>query len=208
MIHNFKFVVIEGWNWVKEAALTTIGKSAISGKEISSEWKLKILASEHSPPRELRIHWKKENLMRWIADQIVRHTKHSEAYMKTGRTDRGNLPREEQPMTISTDLMKSENAHSLISMMESRLCIGQASKETRFLMEELKGIIREQEPELNLMLVPSCIRRLSCKEKVFGSGCSHLKQFIEWGKLHKPEMDITDTIERLKAYEEFRTTTK
>lgn len=32
---------IEGWDWVKKAALKTIGKKHIEGKLISSEWKKK-----------------------------------------------------------------------------------------------------------------------------------------------------------------------
>jgi hypothetical protein len=199
----FKFVVIEGWDWVKEATLTTIGKSSIKGKDISSEWKLKLLISEHSPGRELSIRWKVKNLERWIADQLVRHDKFSNPYMKTGRTDRGNIPRSEQVMTMATDLMKTENAHSLISMCESRLCIGTASKETRELIENLKKVISEKEPELGLVLVPSCIRRLSCKESVFGVKCKHLKDFLTWGKSIYPALDLTNMEDRLKAYENY-----
>jgi hypothetical protein len=203
MLPDFKFVIIEGWEWVKEAALTTIGKSSIKSKNISDDWKFKILVSEHSPARELIIRWKKLGLERWIADQIVRHDKFSNPYMKTGRTDRGNIPRSEQLMTISTDLMKTENAHSLISMMESRLCIGQTSKETRELMELLKEKVSEQEPQLGLMLIPSCIRRLSCKEEAFGSKCTHLKQFISWCHDNYPTLDLTNMETRLIMYHEF-----
>ena len=93
---KLKFVVTGGWNWVKEAALTTIHKSSIEGKEISSEWKRGLLKSEHSPIRELSIRFKISEIKRWISDQIVRHKHGVEHYVGTMRSDRGSKPREEQ----------------------------------------------------------------------------------------------------------------
>ncbi len=200
---DFKFIEIDGWKWVKESALTTIGKNSVPTNGIHPDWKRKMLFSEHSPIRELRIHWKKENLMRWIADQIVRHTKHSEAFMKTGRTDRCNIPRSEQTMEMATDLMKTENAQSLIEMMSDRLCIGNASKETRELMESLKREITKKEPLLGLVLVPSCVRYGCCKEKSFGNGCNHFDHFIDYVNGRDCLGCLFLKEERYKLYEDF-----
>ena len=63
-----------GWEEVKDAALTTIHKKAIEGKEISDEWKQNIVLSRHSPIREYRIKVRLTDVPRWIADQLVRHT--------------------------------------------------------------------------------------------------------------------------------------
>ena len=44
---------VDNWQEIKDATMTTIGKS--TGKYPTSEWKLKLLISEHSPMRRLRL---------------------------------------------------------------------------------------------------------------------------------------------------------
>ena len=196
-------ITVEGWDWVKKATLKTIGKKSIEGKPISSEWKQNILISRHSPIRELSIRIEFDDIERWIADQIVRHNVGCNNYMKTSRTDRGNLPRSEQTMIMLTDLMQSHNAESFINMMETRLCVGCVSKETRILAESLVKEVSKVEPELALMCVPPCIKSFGCKE-VF-TKCSFFENFMNYISLMDIKIrDLTNIEERYRVYREYR----
>ena len=46
----------DNWQDVKNATMTTIGKS--TGKYPDSKWKLQLIQSEHSPIRKIRFSWK------------------------------------------------------------------------------------------------------------------------------------------------------
>ncbi len=200
-----KFVKTGGWEDVKEAALTTIHKSAISGKKISSKWKKDILRSGHSPIRELSIKFKFIDLQRWIADQIVRHKVGVEHYMGTGRPDRGNKPRSEQTMETSTELMQSYNAQSFINFAETRLCVGCVSKETRELTEEIVKAVGKKEPEVAFYCVPYCIKFGACKEVGF-TKCNHFNNFLDTMR-EDPDMLIevmSDIDKRYEAYHDWR----
>lgn len=175
---KFDFIYIDpkDWEYVKIMALTTIHKKHTS-KEISDDWRRKILISRHSPIRELRIRFKITELKRWIADQLVRHTVGVNNGMGSMREDKIAIPRDKQTMEFETELYQSHNAESLINLMETRLCLGCVSKETRELCENLKDEIEEIEPELAFLFVPSCIRNGYCKE--FNS-CGHLESYLKY----------------------------
>jgi hypothetical protein len=193
--NNFR-IATKGWEWVKEAALTTVHKEAVGGSRITSEWKKKILLSEHSPIRELSIRWKMPTIKRWVADQLVRSR--DQSYMGTMRTDRGNVPRSEQTMETETELLKSSNAQHIIDTARKRLCIGCVSKETRELFEEFVEHLSTLEPELASMCVPNCVYRGGCPEF---KPCGHYEKFIE-------QMTEDDKIDSLlcieNRYEEYR----
>jgi hypothetical protein len=195
---------IEGWDWVKKAALKTIGKKHIEGKQISSEWKKKILISMHSPIRELSIRIDFGNIERWVADQLVRHNVGCNNFMRTGRPDRGNIPRCEQTLDMLTELIQSHNAESFINMTSKRLCVGCVSKKTRGIMESIVKEVGEVEPELALMCVPPCIKSLGCKE-VF-TECSFFENFMNYmaSETDIKIRDLTNIEERYKAYREYR----
>ena len=57
--------VINYWQQVKNAAMNTIGKDV--GKIPDSEWKRRILLSEHSPIRLIKIHWRWIDLKSWVS---------------------------------------------------------------------------------------------------------------------------------------------
>ena len=174
---KLKFLVSEGWDWVKESALTTIHKSSIEGKSISSKWKRDILRSEHSPIRELSIRFKVKEIKRWITDQLVRHKHGVESYVGTMRSDRGSKPREEQTMADLTQMMQSHNAQSFTNMARTRLCVGCVSKETLHLTRTLVDELAKVEPEVAFYCVPPCIYRGACKEVGF-TKCGYLNRFI------------------------------
>ena len=190
-MYHIDFLCSNGWNLVKEAALTTIHKR-YNGGEISKNWKLKILKTKHSPIRELTITYRISDLPRWIADQLSRHHVGVTPYMATSRTDRGNKSRNEQTMEEPTDLMQSHNAQSFISMCNSRLCYGCVSAETRELVEQLVKEVEKIEPEVAFYCVPNCILYGACKENDFTS-CSHFKKFIKYILVEK-DYDIAKVI--------------
>ena len=152
----------EGWDWAKEAALTTVHKTSIEGKEITGRWKEQMIQAEHSPIREVKVHIKLDGIPRWIADQLVRSK--DESFMGTMRPDRGNKPREKQLMTDETVLLKSSNAQHIIDTARKRLCVGKVSPETYKTYETIVGCLAKTEPELAFHCVPNCVYRAGCPE--------------------------------------------
>ena len=53
------------WQDIKDSTMNTIGKS--TGKYPTSDWKHKLLLSEHSPIRKLKISWRWEELKYWVS---------------------------------------------------------------------------------------------------------------------------------------------
>jgi hypothetical protein len=200
-LSNFK-LLIDSWEWVKEMALSSIHKS-YSGGEITSEWKLNILLTRHSPIRELRIKYKLIELKRWIADQLVRHSIGVNNSMGTGRPDRNNIPRDKQTMEFETELYQSHNAESFINMMENRLCVGCVSKETRLICESLRDEVEKTEPELAFMCVPNCIKLSGCKEMFVGH-CSYFTRFMDYVITEYGSWHAFDIKKRYTIYHEWR----
>lgn len=196
---NLKFIKTDGWEWVKESALTTIHKSSIEGREISSKWKKSILKSEHSPIRELSIRFKILDIKRWVSDQLVRHKHGVEHYVGTMRSDRGSKPREEQTMADLTQLMQSHNAQSFTNMARTRLCVGCASKETVTLTKDVLDVLRPLEPEVAFYCVPPCIYRGGCKEDAF-TKCNYYQRFIDSLPIEEALGILTDIDSRYEAY--------
>ncbi len=200
---ELKFIRTDGWEWVKEAALTTIHKTSIQGKEISSEWKRGILKSEHSPIRELSIRFKITDIERWITDQLVRHKHGVEHYVGTMRSDRGSKPRNEQTMADLTQIMQSHNAQSFTNMARTRLCVGCVSKETVTLTKKLVTELNSVEPEVAFYCVPHCIYRGACKEDAF-SNCGYYNGFVNSLPIDKAVEILTDIDKRYEAYHNWK----
>jgi hypothetical protein len=195
---SFRILKIDGWEWVKEMALTTIHKDSIEGKEITPEWKLNMLMSRHSPIRELHIRIKTKQMKRWVADQLVRHSVGVNNGMGTMREDRGNKNRSEQTMEDLTMLYQSHNAESFINMMETRLCVGCVSRETRQICEALRDEVEKTEQELAFMCVPNCVKLGGCKESFVQ--CSYFKNFIT----DVPLVYLVDLKSRYELYHDWR----
>ena len=58
MIDIFKFT--DPWQDIKDSTVNTIGKT--TGTYPTSEWKLKLLMSEHSPIRRWKVYWRWQGL--------------------------------------------------------------------------------------------------------------------------------------------------
>ena len=144
------------WLEVKQLAFRTIGKE--TELEPTSEWKTRILLSQHSPIRSLVLTITMKDIPYWVSVHLSRHKYGCEHYVQTQRTDRTGMNRDELPQgTLVTHTIVA-NAESLINISRKRLC-RQASKETRELWEEVVRQITLVEPELGSILVPDCVYR-------------------------------------------------
>jgi hypothetical protein len=148
------------WKEVLNDCRATVKKLPLS-KEPSTDFKKKILLSEHSPIRDISIKWKWNGIKSWVATHWVRHK--WECYVSTQRTDRTGVDRDELPQAAPVNFTGEANVQALIDTMKKRLC-RQASMETRHYAEDLKCAIHKDEPEISDVLVPSCVYRCGCPE--------------------------------------------
>lgn len=151
----------DNWQNIKNATLTTINKD--EGIYPSSEWKRKLLMSEHSPIRKLKIGWKWYNLMYWVSVHITRHKFGIDHFVRTQRTDRTDVNRNESPQGTLVEHECDANAQSIINISRKRLCHC-ASPETKQAWEKALEKIETVEPELVSVCVPECIYRGFCPE--------------------------------------------
>ena len=156
-----QIVKIKGdWEEVVSDCRATVGKPPL-GHEPSTEFKRKILISEHSPIRDISVKWKWRNIKNWVATHWVRHK--WECFVKTQRTDRTGIDRDKLPQDAPVDFTGDANAQALIDTMRKRLC-HTAAPETREYAEDFKHALRAIEPELSDVLVPNCCYRGFCPE--------------------------------------------
>ena len=156
-----QIVKIKGdWEEVVSDCRATVGKPPL-GHEPSTEFKRKILISEHSPIRDISVKWKWHNIKSWVATHWVRHK--WKCFVKTQRTDRTGIDRDKLPQDAPVDFTGDANAQALIDTMRKRLC-HTAAPETREYAEDFKRALRAIEPELSDVLVPNCCYRGFCPE--------------------------------------------
>ena len=148
------------WIDIKNKCRTTINKQHTDNIP-NSEFKSKLLISEHSPIRLLKVNWIWESIMSWVATHWSRHK--WECFIGTQRTDKTGLNRNDEPQGKDVVFEGEANAQNLIDSFRKRLCF-QSSPETREYAEDLKKTIRPMEPELSDVLVPNCIYRSGCPE--------------------------------------------
>lgn len=156
-IKNYK----DYWQEIKDATMSTIGKN--TGKYPDSEWKRKILLSEHSPIRKLKISWKWIDLKYWVSVHITRHWLGIIHFVSTQRSDRTGILRDDLPQGSMVNHECEANAQALINISRKRLC-NCASTETRQAWQITKDKISEVEPELASCMVKDCVYRGYCFE--------------------------------------------
>lgn len=158
-----KFLGSKGtWREIADAANTTINKDA-GTKEPSSKWKRRILLSEHSIIRQLLIKAKWYDLMYWISVHLTRHKFGIEHWVRSQRTDRANIDRNEEKQSALIEHEIEANAQAIINISRKRLC-NQASKETRDAWMEFLNSFKDDQPELYSVCVKDCIYRGWCYE--------------------------------------------
>lgn len=169
MIKNYK----DEWQEIKDTTMTTIGKT--TGKYPEKDWKIKLLISEHSPIRKLKISWKWESIKSWVSVHFVRHKYGIEHWISTRRTDRTGIDRNNLRQDEVVTHEFEANAQAIINISRKRMCF-QASKETREAWAEFLDELEKKEPELRLCCVPEGIYRGGCPEF---NNCGHCGASLE-----------------------------
>jgi hypothetical protein len=175
--------VIGDWSDVKESARNTIGMNG-AGKEPDSDWKIKMLACEHSPIRAIKIRWKWTDLPSWVSVHFVRHKIGCEHWVTTQRTDRvkTGVDRGESPQSTPVTHIMEADLQSIINISKVRLCNG-ASPETRQAWQMFLNELAEIEPEVVALCVPTCVYRGFCPE-FYKCGYENTSTFIKHWKTY------------------------
>lgn len=143
----------QDWMWVKTCTLNTVGKASTSLP--TEEWKAKLIAAEHSPLRELWFGIRME-IPYWVSVHFVRHHIGVNHYVQSQRNDRQTeYDRTAAPQSQIVSHIMSINAQELVFMAHKRLC-GQASPETRRVMQMIVEEVLKTNPEFKDVLVPLC----------------------------------------------------
>ncbi len=151
----------EDWRRCKMLAMNTIGKRWAG--EVTEEWKRRILRSEHSPIRTLMFTVRME-LPYWVSVHFCRHKFGVEHYVSSQRNDRqSRYDRTGAPQGALVTHVMDVNAQELMQMARMRLC-GQASRETRMVMTEIRDAVIATNPEFAEFLVPKCVAYHGCNE--------------------------------------------
>lgn len=149
------------WEDVVNRCRATVGKEDL-GKEPSRKFKRAILMAEHSPIRELHVSWRWRGIKSWVATHWVRHI--WECYVKTQRSDRTGIDRDELPQGALVDFHGEANPQHTIDTWRKRLC-RQASVATRHYAEDFKvALYKIGEEEWSDVLTPNCVYRCGCPE--------------------------------------------
>ena len=171
MIDIFKHE--DNWMDVKDSTMNTIGKT--TGKYPTSEWKRKLILSEHSPIRRIKFYWRWLGIKYFCSMHFTRHKVGVEHWISTQRSDRTGIERGGLPQDAEVNHCVEANAQALINISRKRLC-NCASKETREAWQEVKDKVAEVEPELASCMVKECIYRGFCPE-MFSCGYSKTEAF-------------------------------
>lgn len=170
---NVKILDVKGtWRSVANAARVTIGLEDGQG-EPTSRWKKRILLAEHSPIRKLFINWRWTNLLSWVSVHFVRHKHGIEHWVRSQRSDRTGINRDELKQSEMIEHECEANAQAIINISRKRLC-NQASVQTQEAWIKFLTKLQNKQPELVSVCVPDCIYRGWCYE--YDSCNYHLTQ--------------------------------
>jgi hypothetical protein len=150
------------WREVANSANTTINRGE-GTKEPTSSWKRRMLLAEHSPIRQLLFKWKWLEIPYFVSVHFVRHKFGIEHWVRTSRSDRTGINRNELPQGNPVEHECEANAQAIINISRKRLCF-QASAETRNTWIKTLIELGNKEPELLNVTVPDCIYRGYCYE--------------------------------------------
>lgn len=159
-----KFLKQKGtWREVADSARTTVHMNEGTG-EPKDSWKKKMLLSEHSPIRQLIFKWKWIDLKYFVSVHFVRHKFGIEHWVRTQRSDRTGVSRDELPQGALVEHECEANVQAIINISCKRLCM-QASPETRSAWKEVVEGVRVIDPVVAECCVPSCVYRGFCPEQ-------------------------------------------
>ena len=183
------------WLAIKDACMVTIGKEA--KVEPTREWKRKLLLCQHSPIRRSLISIKWEQIPYCTSVHFARHHEGMEKFVKTSRTDRTNIDRNERRQTDMVSMEMDMNIQALINLASKRLC-NCADITTIKYMKGLLEAVKEYDEDIYWACVPQCIRCGGCVEPF--SECEFYKGLMKDSTLEE-QMDVMN---RYNKYEEFR----
>ena len=167
----------DNWQDVKDSTMNTIGKT--TGAYPTSEWKRRLIMSEHSPIRRIKFYWRWKDLKYWVSVHLVRHKIGIEHWVTTQRTDRTGVDRNEIPQGALVNHACEADGQSMINVSRRRLCYG-ASKETREAWQRVKDETREcGETELAACMVRECVYRNGLCPEMFSCGYNKTEAFKE-----------------------------
>lgn len=150
------------WREIANSCNTTILKESCI-KEPSSQWKRRMLLCEHSPIRQLVFKAKWYELKSWVSVHLVRHWLGIIHWVRTQRTDRTGINRDELPQGNFVEHEIEVNAQANINISRRRLCM-QSSPETRQAWQVYLDSFKDIEPEMYSVCVPDCVYRGWCFE--------------------------------------------
>lgn len=159
---------IVGWDQVLNTARTTVGKGDLN-KEPSDSFKKQILISEHSPIRNLLFEVVWSDIPYWVAMHLIRHHigfhsgEDDTFFVKTQRSDRTGIDRDDLPQNAPVIFRSVINAHSIINVSRVRLC-RKAAKETIKAWSLFIEKLSEIEPLFAYFCQPNCVYRGFCPE--------------------------------------------
>lgn len=191
---KFNFISVD-WKRIKNHCRTTVGKE-FTENEPSSEFKKKLLISEHTPIRLIEVDWTWKKIKSWVATEWSRHK--FEKFITSQRNDRqNNYDRNKAPQDSPVDFDGYANMQNLIDVWRKRLCYC-ATVEARNLAEDFKKEIKKDYPEISEVLVPNCVYRCGCPEF---RPCGFWEKFVLY--CSKENVDILNIQERYSAYNNF-----
>ena len=144
------------WSLALELARNTMGKED-NGKEPSSEWKKKMLLARHSPIQAVFYHIKMVGVPYWVSVHLVRHKVGVDHWVRSQRTDRTGVARDDLPQGAPVVHEMVANAQAILAISRKRLC-NQASPETRQAWKKVVEALRGAgEVELADACQPECV---------------------------------------------------
>lgn len=190
--------ISKSWVRIKNHCRTTVNKN-FTDTVPTTEFKKKLLISEHSPIRLLEIDWTWEKIKYWVSTEWSRHR--FEKFITSQRDDRmiDETPRDKKSQDALVHFDGYANAQNTIDAWRKRLCY-QATPDARILAEDFKLDLHSYEPEWADVLVPNCIYRggcpefKMCKERIWAN-------FLKWGKENGKTINTIQ--QRYDAYNEF-----
>ena len=166
----------DNWQDVKDSTMNTIGKT--TGKYPDSDWKLRLLRSEHSPIRRIKFYWRWKDIKYWVSVHLVRHKIGIEHWVETQRTDRTGIDRNELPQGALVNHACESDAQAMINVSRRRLC-NCASPETKKAWQAVKNETAKTEPELARSMVKECVYRNGYCPEMFTCGYNKTEAFKE-----------------------------
>jgi len=184
----------DNWEDILDAARTTANKPS-SGKEPSSEWKRRLIHSEHSPLRKLTIDWTWTDLKYWISVHFCRHKIGIEHFVASQRTANDGSERDSSPQGRLVTHNCSANAAEIIFISRKRLC-NKAHKETREAWLAFLNELAKYEHELVEACVPECIYRNGICPEFNSCGWNWTKDFTKAKEIYLKPLYIKNNVSR------------